>query len=289
MASRFDVVRPNTVDEACSILRNARGVARVHAGGTDLIVQARTDRFYADLLVDLGGIADLRYIRTLDDGTLRIGAGATLTEVAEYLGTTGTYHALREAILLIGSIQIRNRATLAGNICNASPAADTVPPLVIFDGRVNVVGPEGNRSESVIDFITGPGRTTLREGELVASVDIPALPAQAGSSYLRITRRRAVDLATVDVAALVTDGGEVRFSYGAVSPRPMPGVAAAKLLEGNEVDDDLLNEASRAAMAEVDPIADVRSSREYRVAMVGVLTARTYRIAQERLAKGSNR
>jgi CO/xanthine dehydrogenase FAD-binding subunit len=281
---RFDCVRPETISDACNVLLQCTTTAQIHAGGTDLIVRARTDRFDTDLVVDISRISDLRYLKTLEDGTLRVGALATLTELVAHPLLSGPLIALREATLLIGSIQIRNRATLVGNICNASPAADTIPPLVVFDARLNVIGPEGQRTESVLDFITGPGRTTLRPGELVESVDIPPLRCEAGSSYLRITRRRSVDLATTDVAALVYADGEVRFSYGAVTPRPLLGVKAAAVLTGRQPTEQLLNEAARAAESEIDPISDVRASREYRIAMTGVLVRRTYQIATDRLS-----
>ncbi len=283
MPSRFECVRPNTISDACNALLQSSGTAQIHAGGTDLLVRARTNRFDTDLVVDISRIPDLRYVKTLDDGTLRVGALATLTELVAHPLLSGPLIALREATLLIGSIQIRNRATLVGNICNASPAADTIPPLVVFDARVNVVGPEGRRTEPVMEFVTAPGRTTLGRGEIVESVDIPAPRGEIGSSYLRITRRRSVDLATTDVAAAVHGDGEVRFSYGAVSPRPLLGVNAAGVLSGREPTEQLLEEAARAAEREIDPISDVRGSREYRIAMTGVLVRRTYRIARNRL------
>ena len=285
MSSRFDCVRPESLAEACALLaeRAPDGASVVHAGGTDLIVQARSDSFRASRVVDLSRIAGLRYLTVLDDGTLRAGALATLSDLVEHPLLQGPLSALREATVMIGSVQIRNRATLVGNICNASPAADTVPPLVIFGARVNVVGPAGKRTEAIIDFITAPGRTSLTAGELVESVDIPVPAVKTGSAYARMTRRRAVDLATTDVAALVDADGTVRFSYGAVSPRPILGVRAAAVLTGREPDEELLNKAARAAEEEIEPISDVRGSREYRRAMTGVLVRRTFLTAWDRL------
>jgi CO/xanthine dehydrogenase FAD-binding subunit len=283
--SRFDCMRPGSVAEACELLaeRVPEGDTVIHAGGTDLIVQARSDRFHVSRVVDISRIGELRYLRVLDDGTLRVGALATLSELVEHPSLQGPLIALREAALMVGSIQIRNRATLIGNICNASPAADTVPPLVIFGARINIVGPAGKRTQAVIDFITAPGRTTLTEGELVESVDIPVPAVRTASAYARMTRRRAVDLATTDVAALVDMDGTVRFSYGAVSPRPILGVRAAAVLAGREPDDELLAKAALAAEEEIDPISDVRGSKDYRRAMTGVLARRTFLTAWNRL------
>lgn len=285
MPSRFDCLRPESVTEACELLAEGStpGDTVVHAGGTDLVVQARSDRFAASRVVDISRIVELRYLRILDDGTLRVGALATLTELVEHPLLQEPLTALREAALMVGSVQIRNRATLVGNICNASPAADTVPPLVIFGARVNVAGPSGSRTEAVVDFITAPGNTTLTPGELVESVDIPIPAVQTASAYARMTRRRAVDLATTDVAALVGIDGTVRFSYGAVSPRPILGERAAAVLAGHDPDDELLKRAATAAEEEIEPISDVRGSKDYRRAMTGVLVRRTFLTAWERL------
>ena len=284
MPARFDCLQPETIKEACGLLATHDGDARLHAGGTDVLVQLRAVKEAPAYLIDLAKVEELRYIAVLPDGTLRVGALACMTDLIAHELLQEKFEALREAALLVGSIQIRNRATLVGNVCNASPAADTVPPLVIYNARVNVVGPEGKRSEPVAEFITGPGRTSLVRGELVESIDIPAPAGAIGSAYLRVTRRKAVDLATTGVATSAGADGTVRIAYCAVSPRPLEGTQAEAVLAGAPAPDpELLDEAARAAETEISPIEDVRSGREYRRAMTGVLVKRTYRLATERL------
>lgn len=290
MSVRFDCLRPCSIEEACNILASYNGDAQLHAGGTDVLVQLRTGEQTPSFLVDLSKIEELKYIRVLDDSTLRVGALACLTDLIAHELVTEQFEALREAALLVGSVQIRNRATLVGNVCNASPAADTVPPLVIYNARVNVVGPLGTRCEPVAKFITGPKKTNLARGELVESIEIPLCAQVAASSYMRIARRKAVDLAIAGVAALVGVDGMVRFAYGAVSPRPQEGTQAAAILYGvSDPTSELLESAAETAAQEVSPINDVRSGAEYRRAMIGVLVKRTYTLAKQRLSQKINK
>lgn len=290
MAVRFAVERPTSLEEACGILAGHPGVARVHAGGTDVLVQARHPARRPDLVVDLARIPGLGEIEAEPDGSLRIGARVPMTRLIDHEAMDRGLEGLRDAMKLVGSIQIRNRATLAGNICNASPAGDTVPVLVILEARVNLVGVHGRRSVPVAEFVVGPAKVARGQDEIVESVTIPCPATRSASAYLRAVRRRAVDLALTGVALRVDDTGEVRVSYCAVGPRPILGARAAALLRGVKPgatpDDDppAVAAAAEAATQEVTPIDDVRASAEYRRAMTGVYLVRAFRLAHDRLS-----
>lgn len=289
MPARFSTAQPRTLTEACEALAACTGTARLHAGGTDVMVQVREGGRVPDLLVDLSRIDGLAGVERLDDGTLRIGARVPMTQLIEDPAMDGAFEGLRDAMKLVGSIQIRNRATLAGNICNASPAGDTLPVLVVLGARVNLISTGGTRTVPVAEFVAGPGRVDRERDEVVASIDIPAPRGRSASAYLRSSRRRAVDLALTGVAVCVDETGSVAVSYCAVGPRPVLGERAASALEGivpgRTPDDDPpeLREAARAATEEITPIDDVRASAEYRRAMTAVFLIRSYRLAWHRL------
>jgi carbon-monoxide dehydrogenase medium subunit len=193
------------------------------------------------------------------------------------------FPALVEAAKVVGSVQIRHRATLVGNICNASPAADTAPALLVYDAVVNIVGPSGARRVPVADFFTGPGTTVLTRGELVRSIDLPIPENRLGAAFTRLTRRRGVDLASLTVACALRSSGEARVALGAVAPTPLAitddGVLAAEVTRHSGLTEATLDRlVSRAS-----PISDVRASRDYRSAMLRVFIKRTVALAAERL------
>jgi carbon-monoxide dehydrogenase medium subunit len=285
LAVTFRSYRPSTTEELLEILNELPPGVKLHAGGTDLMVHLKEVKIEPDSIVDLSGIEDLNYIRQQND-KLIVGAMAPFSRLIPHPLLDGPFRALREASVLVGSVQIRNRATLAGNICNASPAADTVPPLVVFDASAVIRSLSGSRTVPVVDFITGPGTTVLEPGEFVEAVEIPIPSGAAGSAYLRMTRRRSVDLAVVDVAVMVSDGSP-RVSYGAASARPITGPRTEEVLEGWLSTSDNANETRRkelesAVSEDIAPITDVRASREYRLAMAAVLAHRAFRLAKER-------
>lgn len=294
MPARFSTAQPRTLAEACETLAACTGTARLHAGGTDVMVQVREGGRVPDLLVDLSRVDGLAGLERLDDGTLRIGARVPMTRLIVDPAMDGAFEGLRDAMKLVGSIQIRNRATLAGNICNASPAGDTLPVLVVLGARVNLVGTGGTRTVPVTEFVAGPGRVNRERDEIVSSIDIPAHQARSASAYLRSSRRRAVDLALTGVAVRVDETGGVAVSYCAVGPRPVLGeraaAALAGIVPGRTPDDDppRLREAAEAATQEITPIDDVRASADYRRAMTAVLLIRSYRLAWYRLNDGTN-
>jgi carbon-monoxide dehydrogenase medium subunit len=193
------------------------------------------------------------------------------------------YPALVESATVVGSVQIRNRATLAGNICNASPAADTAPALLAYGATVNLVGPSGRRRVALEAFFTGPGRTVLERGELVESIDLQKLAGPAGGAFGRVTRRWGVDLATINLAIVVTSTGHARCAFGAVAPRPILVVETSGALGTRPGDPGARKAAWTRLFASTSPISDVRGGRDYRQAMLEVVSERTWNTAMDRL------
>ncbi|MFN3652051.1 MAG: FAD binding domain-containing protein [Armatimonadota bacterium] len=275
----FHYLEPRSIDEAARLLREHGAGARILAGGTDLIVQMETGRRQPETVVYLGRIPELRGIETADGG-LRIGAGATLRQVENHPVVRERYPSLSRGCAEVGSVQIRNLATLAGNLCNASPSADTSPALLAYDAAVEITGGSaGSRVVPVGDFWTGPGRTVLEPGELVTAIRLPTAPAGRRDFYTKLAVRKAMDLAMVGVCvALVPDGDrahDVRIALGAVAPVCLRAVDAEAAVErGGAAASD---EAAALAEAAVSPIDDQRASAAYRREMVRVLTARALR------------
>jgi carbon-monoxide dehydrogenase medium subunit len=257
----------------------------VLAGGTDLLVRMRRGHIEAEVVVDVKGLEALRPDVAEDGSALRIGASAVMADIAADARVRRRYPALVEAANVVGSVQIRNRATLAGNICNASPAADTAPALLVYGAAVHLLTAGGARRVPLDEFFSGPGRTVLSTGELVASIELPAVAQAAGAAFGRITRRRGVDLATVNLCCLVLASGETRFAYGAVGPKPFvvsdrSGTLADPAAPAAERDAVLAG-----LIAHASPISDVRADRDYREAMLRVLSQRALAAALARLGR----
>ena len=280
----FAYARPEGLSETFALL-DAEPEARLLAGGTDLLVGVRKGNVISPLLIDLKRVAELASGISEVDGALRIGANTVLTEVINDRRVQETYPALVAAARVVGSIQIRNRATLVGNLCNASPAADTAPPLLVFGAILELAGPDGRRRVPFADFVTGPGRTLLERGELVTAVELPLPADPVGSAFQRMTRRRGVDLATVNLACAVTSGGVTRFAFGAVGPRAIVVADGTGMLADSKADPVEVDALIRRMTAEATPISNVRASREYRQAMLLVLSRRALESARERLAE----
>ena len=255
--------------------------ARLLAGGTDLLVGLRKGTVRPPMVIDLKRVRDLAAGIEQTGATLRIGATTVLTEITSDERIRAGFPALVEAALVVGSIQIRNRATLAGNVCNASPAADTATPLLVHEAALELVGPGGARRLPLAEFFLGPGQTALGRGELVSAIEIPLSAEPTGSAFGRMTRRRGVDLATVNLCCSVSAAGETRFAFGAVGPRPFLAVdSSGRLADATGAEqDDLL----RALTAQATPISNVRASREYRQEMLFVLASRALETARQRL------
>ena len=282
----FAYARPESLAETFELLRDAPQ-ARVLCGGTDLIVGLRKGKFHAPLVIDIKRVAELESGIERRASSVRIGATAVLTSLIEDDLIGHDFPALVEAASVVGSIQIRNRATLAGNICNASPAADTVPPLLVYGAVVELTSSAGTRRVSLDEFLTGPGRTVLGSGEIVSAIELPLPTERRGSSFGRMTRRRGVDLATVNLACTVSASGITTFAYGAVGPR-----AFLVSDETGDLADPRSAAGEREAIiarltSQASPISNVRASREYREAMLLVLSRRALDRALANLAGGA--
>jgi carbon-monoxide dehydrogenase medium subunit len=284
----FALEQPTSIAEAIGILA-ANPDARLLAGGTDLIIRLRDGTIRTDTVVDVKRIRELdAAIDETAAGGLSIGARAAMTEIAENPLVRTRYTALAEGALVVGSVQIRNRATLAGNVCNASPAADTAPALLVFGAELVARGPHGERRIALDDFFVRSGVTTLRPGEIVARIDVPPLPGAAGSTHERRTRRRGHDLASVTVACAVLDSGETRLAFGSVGPRPVLQVDTSGVLADADAPEGERLRILEAMLADASPSSgSMRASPDYRLAMLRVLAERALRTARARRANGS--
>ncbi len=277
---------PDSLDAAVALLTGARGEARVLAGGTDLLVQLRSGLIEPDLVLDVKNIPEMRSI-TAEDGGFRIGAAVACAELGEHPLVKKAWPGVVEAAELIGSTQIQGRATMGGNLCNASPAADSVPAMIAADAVVTVVGPDGRREAPVEDIATGPGETSLAKGEIVVSIFLPARPPRSGDAYLRFIPRTEMDIAVVGAGVSLTldEGGTcsaARVALGAVAERVLLVPAAAEGLIGAPVDAAALERLAKAASAACRPIDDKRGTKEYRIKVAGVLARRAAQKALER-------
>ena len=277
---------PESVEGVTSLLARGGPRGRVLAGGTDLLVQLRAGTIAPDLVVDIKRIRETREIRE-DDGVLVIGAAVTGAELGEHAGAKSMWPGVVEAADLIGSTQIQGRASLGGNLCNASPAADTVPVLVAADATCSVAGPDGMRSVPVGDVCTGPGQLSLGDGEFVVAFELPPRPPRSADAYLRFIPRTEMDIAVVGVGINLTlgDSGRctaARIALGAVAPTVLLVEEAGAALVGTECDDAALEAMAAAARAACRPIDDKRGTAEYRTKVAGVLAIRAARIAVAR-------
>ena len=280
---------PSTVAAAVALLAGANGHARVLAGATDLLVQMRSGRVQPELLVDVKGIPEMTSI-TQEGGAFRFGAATNAMELVEHEAFAKAWPGVTEAVKLIGSIQVKGRATVGGNVCNASPAADSVPSLIAAGAIAHVVGPNGAREAPVEEIATGPGKTSLAKGEIVTSFLLPKRPPQSGDAYLRFTPRTEMDIAVVGAGVdLTLDAKGVcthaRVSLGAVAERALLVPEAAAALIGSKVDDAALLRLAQAASAACRPIDDKRGTKVYRIRVAGVLAKRAAAIALERAGR----
>lgn len=274
----FEYCEPSTIADALTLLQRHGTRARVLAGGTDLLIALKERVDCPEYIVALRGIPGLAGFD--DDPTtgLHIGPMVTMRTLETSAVIRARYPVLAGAARTVASMQIRNLATVGGNICRASPSADMAPPLIALGAQALIAGPLSERSVPLEQFFIGPGRTVLEQDELLVGLRVPASPPASGAAYVKHGRRAAVDLALVGVAAMVilSEGRfrDVRIVLGAVAPTPLRAASAEALLRGREPHESLLAEAGRAAAADSRPISDVRASAEYRREMVEVLTRR---------------
>jgi carbon-monoxide dehydrogenase medium subunit len=273
----FDYVCPATISIAIDALGGSE--ARALAGGTDLIPQLREGRRHAARIVDLKRIPELTAIAKLPDGTVSIGGAASLTAVAQHPAVASTYPAIAQSARLVGSLQIQNRASLGGNICNAAPSADAVPTLICHGARATIAGAGQQREMDVADLFLGPARTVLEPGELLTAVLLPPPPPRSAAAYLRFTPRREMDIAIAGAGTWIRldPQGAVaaaRVVLASVGPTPVRAERAEASLLGERPSPALLKEVGRVAAHEARPISDTRGSADYRRKLVSVLTAR---------------
>jgi CO/xanthine dehydrogenase FAD-binding subunit len=280
----FAYERPSRLADALTLLAGDDADAWPLAGGTDLIIRIRDGSIRPRMVVDLKGVAELAREIVADDDWLRIGPRTTMTDLMRDERIRRDYVALAESAAYVGSVQIRNRATLAGNICNASPAADTAPALLVYGARVVAVGPGGRRTIPLDDFFVRSGVTTLATGELVEAIELPLPEGRRGAVHARRTRRRGHDLASVTLAVAVGEDGTTRLSYGSVGPRPVLAVDETGVLADPAASDGAKRKRLDAMFADASPSpTSMRASPAYRLAMLRVLGLRAIRQAAERL------
>jgi len=282
---RFELALPRSVDEALRVLSDRGSDAKLLAGGTDLLPQMKNGLLKPACVIDLSGVARVRALQS-DARGLRIGAAVAARTLERDATARATYTSLAESGALVGSVQVRNLATLGGNLCNAAPSADMAPPLLALDAEAVIVGPKGERRVPFADFFVGVRRTVLAPDEILLEIVVPAPGPRSGGHYLRHTPRRELDIAVVGVASQLTLSNGVcstaRIALAAVAPIPLRARAAEQALEGKAVTPELIERAAELAVGVAKPISDQRGSADYRRHLVRVLTRRTLRTALAR-------
>lgn len=277
---------PASFEEAVSIASQAHGVTRFLAGGTDVLVQLRADIVTPDTMIDVKEIEGVHDISRDDDGGWRIGIAVTGAELGEHPDIRRDWPGVVEAMELVGSTQVQGRATLTGNLCNASPAADSVPAMIAAGMSVSVTGPAGTRRIAVAEVPTGPGQTSLAKGEMISALHLPSRGAGGGDAYLRFIPRTEMDIAVVGCGvSLRRDGDtitEARVVLGAVAPTVREVPAAVEAIIGSTLDDTALAALDTAAQAACSPIDDKRGTVAFRTHVAGVLARRAAKIAYDR-------
>jgi len=280
-------LKPRSLAEALALISEYGGAATVMAGGTDLLVRRKKGMALPANIIDLKNITGLDRIEKTEDGGLMIGALATI-EALEHSGMVARgYEALAEGAHELATPTIRRAATLAGNLCNAAPSADTAPSLMALEATVSIIGTGTSRLVPVEDFFTGPGETVLSKHEIISAIYLPKRETRSASSYYKLKRYRGADLAIVGIAvSLAIDNGKLRnlrIAAGAVGPTVIRAKSAEQALEGKKPSPELIDGAALIAADEVRPITDVRGSKEYRREMVRVLTKRAIETAISRI------
>ena len=280
--------KPKSLEEAVALLARHGEDARVLSGGTDLVTLMRNHVLAPKCAIDIAGIPYIDYVRFDEMDGLRLGALATLKALQESTVVAERYPLLMEAVRQMGSPTMRNQATVAGNICRASPAADTAGPLLCLEAVVQIVGAAGRRTVPITEFFTGPGRSALAADELVAEIRVPVLPPGTGTSFIKLMRV-AEDLAKVSVSAVLTlrdhTCADAKIALGSGGPTPLRARRAEAALIGTRLDEHDLSAAAALAVQEMSPISDLRSTKEYRQEVTGVLVKRAISRCIERASR----
>ena len=287
----FSYVAPQSLEDALQVLAQAEGPGQVRAivGGTDLIDQMTQGHRTPSVVLDVKRIPEMMRLEWVPGEGLHIGAAVPCTDTAAFPAVKENYASIEESCLLVGSIQIQNRASIGGNIGNSAPSADTVPGLITYAARAAITGPRGSREIPLEEFFTGPGQNVLEPDEILLETIVPPPPPNSSGHYLRFIPRNEMDIAVVGVGSLlVLEPGtrrcdQARIALASVAPTPVRARAAEAVLEGKEVTADLIQEAGERAVEACNPITDVRGSIEYRKELVKVLTRRTLQHCMESL------
>ncbi|MBA3062992.1 MAG: xanthine dehydrogenase family protein subunit M [Atribacteria sp.] len=284
LAQEFEYLAPKTLDEALSLLDNYKDKSvRILAGGTDLLVKMKISDLKTDYLINIKNIPELNFIDTADG--LKIGAAVSLSRIERIGKVKERYPALYEGIKSMAAIAVRNMGTIAGNICNASPAADTVPPLIAYGAEVKLVNKRGERTVLVEDFITGVGKTVIEADEIISQVNIPEINKNSGSAFSKKSRVKA-DIAKINLAVYLEKEGNIckdcKIVLGSVAVKAIRVKEAEGLLKGQTVNASRIDEAAEKASEEIKPIDDIRSSVEYRTDVARVMVEDTIKVAWER-------
>jgi carbon-monoxide dehydrogenase medium subunit len=284
----FEYAAPKSVEEVTSLLAGKNGDARILAGGTDLIVQLREGRRQAKFVIDVKNIPEFTQVTFDSKNGLRMGAAASCSQICSDENVNKHYPGLVDGIHLIGGVQIQSRASVGGNLCNASPAADSIPALIVHQAICNISGPNGSRTMPVEEFCVAPGKNALASGEFLSSIDVPAPQKNSGAHYLRFIPRNEMDIAVVGAGAFVILDDDkkkfvsARIALGAVAPTPLLASDAGAFLSGKAVTHENVKEAARLAQEIAKPITDLRGTAEHRKHLVAVLVERTLDKAIER-------
>lgn len=287
ITEKLKYLEPKTIEEAIFLLSRHKEAAKVVAGGTDLIVQLKKGAELPRYIINIKGISNQDSITYDEREGLRIGALATIHSIEVSPVIRQKFGVLAQAASKLGTSQIRNCATIGGNLCNAAPSAETAPALLVLEARLKIAGANGERTVHIEDFFTGPGQTVLHPDEILREIQVPNPPPRSGGVYIKQTVRKALDLATVGVAVITRLDGDiirdVKIALGAVAPTPIRATKAEAIIKEQKLDDALLDEAGLVASGEASPIDDVRSSAEYRRKIIRVLVGRAIRQAAEQI------
>jgi carbon-monoxide dehydrogenase medium subunit len=282
----FEFVEPASVDEACTLLAEDPEGSAVFAGGTDILVDLKAGLKHHRRLVSLARIEELKGIEIGADGGLTIGAMTTVNQIARHQEIAKRFPGINDAAMSLAAEQVRNQATVAGNLCMAVPSADMAPILLAHGAAMRVVSPTGERAVALREFFIGPRETVLEPADVVIAIDVPAPAANTGDASLRQGGRVSLSLPMAAAAAVVVMEGttcrEAAVALGAVAPTPILATAAGEAVAGKELSEDVLREAGELASAAATPIDDLRATKEYRLELVKVLTRRVLRAAAER-------
>ena len=283
---RFEYLEARTLRQAVRMLQQHGQQARIVAGSTDFLVRWRAGFWHPDYVVNIQHVPGLSRVAYSARNGLRLGALVTIQTLEQHPAIRRHYPALAAAAASFAGVQVRNLATVGGNICNASPSGDTLPALLVYGAECRLSGPDGNRQVPLDELFTGPGQTVLAQDEVLTEITLPPPSRNTGSLYIKHSPRGAMDIATVGVASAVSVDGsgvctDASIALGAVAPTPLRARGAEDMLRGRTLGPELLQAAAEQAMSQASPIDDVRGTASYRREMVGVLTRRTLERAAE--------